>query len=45
MRALFRRFRSPSYITFDEVRGQICDAGCRARAGVDRARTTTLLFR
>ncbi|MFI7702460.1 hypothetical protein [Nonomuraea sp. NPDC049480] len=45
MRALLRRFRSTVDVTFDEARGEVCDAGCRASALVDRARTNSLLFR
>ncbi|GAA3513237.1 hypothetical protein FHR32_006246 [Streptosporangium album] len=45
MRALFRRFRSATDVTFDEVRGEACDTSCRVSAAVDRARIATLLFR
>ncbi|WP_327587874.1 hypothetical protein OHA25_13405 [Nonomuraea sp. NBC_00507] len=49
MRALLRRFRSTADVaadvTFDEARGEVCDAGCHASALVDRARTNSLLFR
>ncbi|MFI6317558.1 hypothetical protein ACIBG8_08560 [Nonomuraea sp. NPDC050556] len=45
MRALFRRNRRVQDVTLDEARGLVCDAACRASSAVDRARTSSLLFR
>ncbi|RVX44970.1 hypothetical protein EDD27_7744 [Nonomuraea polychroma] len=45
MRALLRRFRRDTTVTFDEIRGEVCDAACRAGAALDRARTTSLMLR
>lgn len=45
MRALLRRLRQVPAVVFDEARNEVCDTACRASAAVDRARTTTPLFR
>ncbi|MGP3916955.1 hypothetical protein [Nonomuraea sp. 10N515B] len=45
MRALLRWFRRDTSVTFDEIRGEVCDATCRAGAAIDRARTTSLMLR
>ncbi|MGJ6967801.1 hypothetical protein ACSDR0_38410 [Streptosporangium sp. G11] len=48
MRALLRRFRSGTSsggVTFDEIRGEVCDTGCRASARVERASTNVLFNR
>ncbi|WP_268958727.1 hypothetical protein [Nonomuraea aridisoli] len=44
MLTLLRRLRSTT-ITFDERRGGVCDATCRAEALVERARTSALMAR
>ncbi|MFI7618709.1 hypothetical protein ACIBP6_46540 [Nonomuraea terrae] len=44
MFTLLRRPR-PATITFDERRGEVCDARCRAGALAERARTSALMAR
>ncbi|WP_327587283.1 hypothetical protein OHA25_09955 [Nonomuraea sp. NBC_00507] len=45
MRALLRRLRRDGTVTFDEIRGEVCDSACRVNASIDRARTTYLMYR
>lgn len=45
MRALLRRLRRDDTVTFEEIRGEVCDSICRASAGIDRARVTYLMYR